>query len=81
MRTGFFDLEERKVKRTVNVDAIEAFIDVRLKTVFPAVAKPRRLLGPKNVPLFSLFFAVSNPSPAAINPALRIAAFLLGRKR
>jgi three-Cys-motif partner protein len=40
--TGFFDIEERKVKRAVNVDAIEAFIDLRLKTVFPAVAKPRR---------------------------------------
>jgi three-Cys-motif partner protein len=82
VRTGFFDvLEDGKVKRTVNVDAIEAFIDRRLKTIFPAVAKPRRLLGPKNVPLFSLFFAVSNPSSAAIKPALRIAAFLLGRKR
>ncbi|MGO8975704.1 MAG: three-Cys-motif partner protein TcmP [Steroidobacteraceae bacterium] len=46
-----------------------------------AVAKPRRLLGPKNVPLFSLFFAVSNPYSAAIKPALRIAAFLLGRKQ
>jgi three-Cys-motif partner protein len=82
LRTSFFDIEEeRRVKRTVNVDAIEAFIDRQLKTVFPAVAKPRRLLGPKNVPLFSLFFAVSNPRSAAINPALKIAAFLLGRKR
>jgi hypothetical protein len=82
VRTGFFDiLEDGKVKRTVNVDAIEAFIDRRLKTIFPAVAKPRRLLGPKNVPLFSLFFAVSNPSSTAIKPALRIATFLLGQKR
>jgi three-Cys-motif partner protein len=81
VHAGFFDIEERKVKRTVNVDAIEAFTDQRLKTVFPAVAKPRRLLGPRNVPLFSLFFAVSNPYRAAIDPALRIAAFLLGRKR
>lgn len=82
VRMSFFDIqEERKVKRTVNVDAIEAFIDRRLKAVFPAVGKPRRLLGPKNVPLFSLFFAVSNPYSAAINPALRIAAFLLGRKQ
>jgi three-Cys-motif partner protein len=81
VRTGFFDIEERKVTRTVNVDAIETFIERRLKTVFPAVAQPRRLLGPRNAPLFSLFFAVSNPHPAAINPALRIAAFLLGRKR
>ena len=79
---GLFDMpEERKVRRTVDVDAIEAFIDGRLKTVFPAIAKPRRLLGPRNVPLFSLFFAVSNPSPAAISPALKIAGFLLGRKR
>jgi three-Cys-motif partner protein len=80
-RIGFFGFEEGRVKRAVNVDAIEAFIDKRLNTIFPAVAKPRRLLGPKNVPLFSLFFAVSNPSPAAITPALRIAAFLLGRRR
>jgi three-Cys-motif partner protein len=79
--TGLFDAGERKIKRTVNVDAIETFIDLRLKTVFPAVAKPRRLLGPRNVPLFSLFFAVSNPHPAAINPALKIAAYLLGRQR
>ena len=79
--TGLFDFGTPNAKRTVNVDAIEAFIERRLKTVFPAVAKPRRLLGPKNVPLFSLFFAVSNPSPAAINPALRIAQFLLGRRQ
>ena len=82
VRVGLFDMQEdRKVRRTVDVDAIEAFIGRRLKTVFPAVAKPRRLLGLKNVPLFSLFFAVSNPSSAAIGPALKIAAFLLGRKR
>jgi three-Cys-motif partner protein len=82
VRMGLFDIqEEGKMRRTVNVDAIEAFIGGRLKTVFRAVAKPRRLLGPRNVPLFSLFFAVSNPSPAAIRPALKIAAFLLGRKR
>jgi three-Cys-motif partner protein len=80
-RVGFFDLlEEKGIERSVNVDAIEAFIEDRLKTVFPAVARPRRL-GPRNVPLFSLFFAVSNPSPAAITPALRIASFLLGRRR
>jgi three-Cys-motif partner protein len=78
--TGFFGLE-RKVKRAVNVDAIEAFIDRRLKTIFPAVAKPRRLLGPRNVPLFSLFFAVSNPSPAAIKPAMKIAGWLLSQRR
>jgi three-Cys-motif partner protein len=74
--SGFFGIE-RKAKRTVNVDAIEAFMDRRLKTIFPAVAKPRRLLGPRNVPLFSLFFAVSNPSSAAIKPAMKIAAYLL----
>jgi three-Cys-motif partner protein len=81
-RTGFFDFfGDAKAKRTINVDAIEAFVESRLKAVFPAVAKPRRLLGPKNVPLFSLFFAVSNPSQAAIRPAVKIAAFLLGRRR
>jgi hypothetical protein len=78
--TGFFGIE-RKAKRAVNVDTIEAFIDRRLKTIFPAVAKPRRLLGPRNVPLFSLFFAVSNPSSAAIKPAMKIAAYLLSQRR
>ena len=80
--TGLFEMkEERKIKRTVNVDAIETFIDLRLKTVFPAVAKPRCLLGPRNVPLFSLFFAVSNPTHSCHQSCADIAAFLLGRKR
>jgi three-Cys-motif partner protein len=81
VRLPFFGMvEEQKATRAVNVNAIEAFVEVRLKTVFRAVAKPKRLLGLRNVPLFSLFFAVSNPSDAAIGPAMRIASHLLRRK-
>jgi three-Cys-motif partner protein len=64
-------------KRTLNVDGIEAFVMERLKTVFPFVLPPRRLLGPTNAPLFSLFFAMANKSHAAWGVARPIAKHLL----
>jgi three-Cys-motif partner protein len=64
--------------RTLNVDGIEGFVAERLKTVFPFVLPPRRLLGPTNAPLFSLFFAMANKSPAAWGVAHPIAKHLLG---
>ena len=64
-------------KRTANVDAIEAFVFDRLKSVFALVLRPRRLLGPTNAPLYSLFFAMGNKSPQAQAIATRIAKHLL----
>jgi three-Cys-motif partner protein len=64
-------------KRTADVDAIEAFVLERLRTVFPLVLSPRRLLGPTNAPLFSLFFAMANKSPQAQGVATPIARHLL----
>jgi three-Cys-motif partner protein len=64
-------------KRTLNVDGIEAFVIERLRSVFPFVLPPRRLLGPTNAPLFSLFFAMANNSRAAWGVARPIAKHLL----
>lgn len=64
-------------KRTADVDAIETFVLERLRTVFPLVLPPRRLLGPTNAPLFSLLFAMANKSPQAQAVATPIAKHLL----
>lgn len=64
-------------RRSLNVDGIEQFISERLRTVFPLVLNPRRLYGPTNAPLFSLFFAMANDSPAAQKVARPIAHHLL----
>lgn len=64
-------------RRTLNVDGIEQFISERLRSVFPMVLKPRRLLGPTKAPLFSLFFAMANNSAAAQRVARPIAQHLL----
>jgi len=74
----FGDLPNRAV-RSLNVDGIEAFVTQRLKTVFPHVEKPVRLRMSNGAPLYSLFFAVSNPATLAIKAASRIARSLLGK--
>ena len=69
--------ENAPMRRHVDIDAIEAFVTDRLGAIFPHVEKPARLFGNKNAPLFDLYFAVSNPSPAAIKVAGPIARHLL----
>ena len=49
--------------RTADVDAIEAYVRERLGTVFPKVTNPLRLHNAAKAPIFSLFFAMSNPDP------------------
>lgn len=62
----------------LGIDDVEKFIVKKLKEIFPHVAnKTLRLCNSKNSPLFSLFFAVANPSPAAGKAALNIANSLL----
>jgi three-Cys-motif partner protein len=64
------------MERFAGVDAIERFVGTRLQEVFPAVAKPLRL--PRTgAPFYSLFLAVSNPSPKARALALRFAKAIL----
>ena len=64
-------------QRVAQVDEIEDYVRQRLQTLFPHVEKPKRLRGPRNQPLFSLFFAVSNPSKAAIKAAQQVASYIL----
>ena len=74
---SLFDHTPDPTIRTLSVDGMEEFISDRLKTIFPYVAAPKRLLGPTNAPLFSLFFAVSNPHERAIRLAAKIAEHIL----
>ena len=67
-----------RIRRTADVDAIEAFVLARLRTIFSLVLPPKRLLGPTNAPLYSLFFAMANKSPQAQAVAVPIAKHLLG---
>jgi three-Cys-motif partner protein len=64
-------------RRTASVDDIESYVRRRLLTIFPHVERPRRLKAPGNKSLFSLFFAVSNPSEAAITLARKGASHIL----
>lgn len=64
-------------KRTADVNAIETFVLERLRTVFPLVLPPKRLLGPTRAPLYSLCFAMANNSPQAQARATPIAQHLL----
>jgi three-Cys-motif partner protein len=63
--------------RTADVEAIEAFVGERLRTLFPKVLPPLRLRDSRGVPQFALFFAISNPEPKAIGLAAKIAGHIL----
>lgn len=66
--------------RTADVDAIEAYVKERLSDAFKGtVLKPIRLHHKNGAPLASLFFAVSNTSPAAVRLASDIASHILKR--
>lgn len=61
-----------------SMEEIGRFYNTRLAKVFAAVAEnPGVLRNSRNNPLYLLCFAVANPSPKAIEPALRIANHLL----
>lgn len=64
--------------RNADVDALEAFVTERLRSIFPKVLEPLRLPR-EGAPLFSLFFAIANDDPQAIGLATRIAGHILNR--
>jgi three-Cys-motif partner protein len=88
-RTAFYGrppmddfFEQASDVRTVNVPQMLEWVKKRLADVFPAVAEPKLLYqvkasGKQGPPLFALFFALSNPSPAAIGLAMRFANSVL----
>jgi len=65
-------------RKNASFEAIGAYIVKRLKTIFAGVVEvPYILKNSKNVPLFMLCFAVGNPNPKALGPALKIARDIL----
>lgn len=77
LQGSLFGEHSAQVTRTLSAEAMEQFVHGRLETIFPYVAPPLTLYGPTKAPLYSLFFAVSNPSKPAIAVAKRIAEHLL----
>jgi three-Cys-motif partner protein len=72
-----FETEEQAVVRA-DVDAIEAYVGERLRSVFQGtVLPPMRLRHNGGAPMASLFFAMGNPSPKAVSLATRIAGHIL----
>lgn len=78
--TAPHDMFETKAQavRRADVDAIEAYVKERLGTAFKgAVLDPVRLHHKNGAPLASLFFAISNTSPAAVALATKMASHIL----
>jgi three-Cys-motif partner protein len=75
-----FDTYEVEIKNT-DCEKITDFYKQQLKKVFINVANETIYFSnSKNVPLFALIFAMTNPSPAAQNLAIKIANYLLKPK-
>jgi three-Cys-motif partner protein len=78
--TDLFGETEESV-RTADVNAIESYVKRRLESVFKgAVLPPLRYHNDRGHPLASFFFAVSNPSPSAVQLATKIAKPILGKR-
>jgi three-Cys-motif partner protein len=72
------DLEPTEIRqRNADVAGLEAYVKRRLETIFPCVLDPFPLPPAKRPQRFSLFCAISNPSPAAITLASRFGNHIL----
>ena len=60
----------------VNTDGLQRWVTARLRERFPYVAEPRMLMN-RGRPLFSFYFAVSNPDPKAWALAGRAASHII----
>lgn len=76
-RTNLFGDTDERLARTAEVDDMERYFGARLADLFAAVLPPLRLNDDRGIPQFALFFAISNPKPAAIGLATRIARHIL----
>lgn len=66
---------------TVNTESLKAYIESRLKTVFPAVSNKSLVLhNSKNSPLFLFCFAVSSKNAKAQGLAMKVANHILNNK-
>jgi three-Cys-motif partner protein len=73
--------EKQDGTRVADIAAMEEFVQKRLAELFPKVLKPLRLKNDRGVPMFSLFFAISNPEPQAVGLAQKIANHILNSGR
>ena len=74
---GLFETQDTLVKEA-NFDSIGEYFINRLKTIFVGVAeKPLPLRNSRNIPIFLLCFAASNPKGAPT--AVKIAQHILGK--
>ena len=74
---SLFETREQAVVRA-DVDAIEAYVGERLRTVFKGtVLPPMRLRHNGGAPMASLFFAMANPGAKAVRLGTRIAGHIL----
>lgn len=77
-QSDMFGIIENSERRIADVDAIERYVRNRLTSAFKGtVLPPLRIYNAANAPLASLFFAVSNPHPAAVKLATDIASHIL----
>lgn len=77
-QTSLFTEDDRASEQDrIPVGEIENLVTKKLRQIFSHVENPAPLCGPSNAQLFSLFFAVSNPSRLAIKAASSIARDLL----
>lgn len=82
-QADMFGAEQEDV-RILEANQMAAWVTDRLRSLFPRVENPAILYaktrsGKNGAPLFALYFAVSNPSPAAGALASRIARHVLKR--
>jgi three-Cys-motif partner protein len=78
-QSDFFDGPQ--LTRQAGWRAILDFTTARLLDLFPYVAQPRLLGAPAGPPLFALYFAVTNPNPAAIRLARKVSGDILKKLR
>jgi hypothetical protein len=74
-----FGQQSFATERDSGWEKIEELVNEKMRSIFPHVENPGHLFGPKGAPLFSLYFAVSNSSPAAHRVASPIARALLNK--
>jgi three-Cys-motif partner protein len=76
-RVGDLFDDQPALRRHADWQNIVTWFTRRLGTIFARVEEPKVLRQGKAAPLFALYFAVSNPSPAAADLACRIAGDIL----
>ena len=79
-QASLFDLyeDDRAINRSANEIVVENWVKNRLEVLFPWVSNPLRLyMDGKNVHQFSLFFAASNNSGAALGLAKKLSSYVI----